>query len=67
MKARTCEVKELIKVLRQAYWEKENLEVDDRWQSELMARIRGVRLVESVPRFYRHLSRPKTARCREIH
>jgi hypothetical protein len=43
------EQKVLREILRQAYLEKENVEVGDRWQEEAMRRIRELGAIEAAP------------------
>lgn len=38
-------------ILKQAYQEKENLEIDDRWQDDLRHRLRGIGTIQPIPRF----------------
>jgi len=42
----------LKEILRQAYHEKENLEVDNQWQLNVMRRIRRLGPVKSRPNFF---------------
>ncbi len=51
MKTSSREREKLIAILRQAYWEKENIEIGEQWQKSLMARIRQLGPVECVPDF----------------
>ena len=51
MKISGNELEKLFGILKQAYHEKENFEVGVQWQDRVMAAVRQMGPVESVPRF----------------
>lgn len=51
MKSHNHEQEMLRKLLRQAYYEKEKLEVDVQWQFNVMRRIRNLAQLKSQPNF----------------
>ncbi len=51
MKISGNELEKLFRILKQAYHEKEKLEVGVQWQNRVMATVRQMGPVESMPRF----------------
>jgi hypothetical protein len=52
MKSPKYELEAVMKLLRRAYHEKENLEVGEQWQVNAMRRIRGLGPVNSKPNYF---------------
>jgi hypothetical protein len=52
MKAPNHDLEALKKILRRAYHEKENIEVGEQWQLNVMQRIRNLGPVDSKPNFF---------------
>lgn len=51
MRSQKDEHEKLKGILRQAYWEKEKIEVADLWTEDLMCRIRELGEITPAPRF----------------
>ncbi len=52
MRSRRHELEALKRILRRAYHEKENLEVGEQWQLNVMRRIRDLGPIKSRPDFF---------------